>query len=396
MDEPEQTSHAEQEAAVSGAAHEERLARVALSRIVEPGDEMVGRCLKMRGARELLDALAGERPLPGVTEQRWAGLRLRSQGVRPAEDLASAARFGGRFLCPGDLEWPCQLDDLGATAPVGLWVRGTANLRFLALRSVAVVGARACTEYGGHVAAALGSRLAERGWCVVSGAAHGVDGAAHRGALAVSGATVGVLACGVDVAYPPAHAELIHRIGEQGLLVAELPPGGHPTRSRFILRNRVIAALTRGTVVVEAALRSGSLSTARHARRLGRHVMGVPGPVTSALSAGVHELVRAEADLVTDADEVVELVGSMGELAPRRSGAAVPRDALPAPTARVLDALPGRGAVETSEVARAAGVPTEVVRQRLQELHALGFADRDGNHWKLASRTKWRSRHPIE
>lgn len=166
----------------------------------------------------------------------------------------------------------------------------------------------------------MASGLAERGWVVASGAAYGVDGAAHRGALASDGATIAVLACGVDVVYPPGHAELVRRIAEQGLVVGELAPGDHPTRSRFILRNRVIAALTRGTVVVEAEYRSGSLVTARCAQRLGRFTMGVPGPATSGLSAGVHEMLRNEGVLVTDAAEVVELVGDMGDLAPPGAG----------------------------------------------------------------------------
>lgn len=369
----------------SGAGPEERLARVALTRVAEPGDETAGRLLRTHGARELVRALRQDSdPLPGVGEQRWAGLRSRAERARPEADLAAIEAVGGRFLCPGDSEWPGQLDALGVTRPIGLWVRGAANLRFWALRSVAVVGARACTEYGGHMSAVLGAGLARRGWTVVSGAAYGVDGAAHRGALASGGATIGVLACGVDVAYPPGHAELMARIGEQGLLLAELPPRDHPSRSRFVLRNRVIAALTRGTVVVEAALRSGSLSTARHARRLGRFVMGVPGPVTSGLSAGVHELLRTEGSLVTDAAEVVELVGSMGELAPPRKGPSVPRDVLPGEAALVLDALPARGTAESVQIAQEVGLTPEAAVVRLQELCALGFVERLGNGWQLS------------
>lgn len=375
----------------------ERHARVALSMIVEPGDEMVGRALEAYGAQELLQALEGETPLSGMSRARWDGLRLRARGVLPEASLRSITAEGGRFVCPGDSEWPGQLDDLGPARPTGLWVRGAASLRIWASRSVAVVGARACTEYGGYVAAALGSDLARRGWSVVSGAAHGVDGAAHRGALAADGATVGVLACGIDRVYPASHAALIRRIGEQGVLIAELPPGDHPTKRRFILRNRVIAALTRGTVVVEAALRSGSLATARHARRLGRFSMGVPGPVTSSLSAGVHELVRTEGgSLVTDAEEVIELVGAMGELAPHRRGPSVPRDALPALAARVLDALPARGSTEVTQLALRAGLSPEAVRAPLQELHALGFVVRQGSHWQLAPSSKTGARNPIE
>jgi DNA processing protein len=189
---------------------------------------------------------------------------------------------------------------------------------------------------------------------------------------------------------------LIRRIGEQGLLLAELPPSDHPTRSRFIMRNRVIAALTRGTVVVEAALRSGSLSTARHARRLGRLVMGVPGPVTSGLSAGVHELLREEGSVITDAAEVIELVGSMGELAPRRRGPAVPRDVLPGEAALVLDALPGRGSAETAPLAQTVGITPETAQVRLQELCALGFVERVGGGWQLSRATGLKAGHSIE
>ncbi|WP_313897022.1 DNA-processing protein DprA [Streptomyces sp. GC420] len=330
----------------------------------------------------------GDTGLRGAGARRVEGLRARAAQAAPERDLEAVAAVGGRFVVPGDHEWPTQLDDLGDAAPVGLWVRGRPSLRLWALRSVAVVGARACTEYGAHVAAALGAGLAERGWVVVSGAAHGVDGAAHRGALAAGGATVAVLACGVDVPYPRGHAELIGRIAGQGLIVGELPPGAHPTQSRFVLRNRVIAALTRGTVVVEAEYRSGSLVTARAARRLGRHVMGVPGPVTSGLSAGVHELLRGEGALVTDASEVVELVGDIGELAPVRRGPVVPRDLLDPVAARVLDALPASGAAGAGQLARDALTGADEALNRLYELQSLGFVERHGDGWRLTPDAK--------
>jgi DNA processing protein len=377
------------EAPASGTHERERLARAALTRILEPGDEQGGRWIRRYGAAGLLDLFTGRRTEVGAelreaSEDRLDGYRARAAGVEPERDLEGLAAVGGRFVCPGDAEWPSQLEDLGTAAPVGLWVRGGPDLRLWVLRSVAVVGARACTPYGAHMAATLGSELAERGWVVVSGAAFGVDGAAHRGALAASGATAAVLACGVDVVYPRGHAELIARIAEQGLVIGELPPGGHPTRSRFVLRNRVIAALTRGTVVVEAAYRSGSLSTARFARRLGRITMGLPGPVTSALSGGVHELLRGEAALVTDAAEVIELVGDIGDLAPDRRGPVLARDLLDPAAARVLDALPGRGTDGLGEVARAACATTDEVLARLFELHSLGFVERQGDSWRPA------------
>ncbi|MDQ0598607.1 DNA processing protein [Streptomyces canus] len=363
----------------------ELLARVFLARVFEPGDEVAGRWVREFGACEVARRVreGQEVSLPGVTGKRWGGLVARGRAAEPDADLRVARDCGVRFVCPGDAEWPGQLDDLGDARPLGLWVRGAPSLRMWALRSVAVVGARACTEYGAHMAATLACGLAEHGWVVVSGGAYGVDGAAHRGALGAGGATVAVLACGVDRPYPPGHTELITRIAAQGLVVGELPPGDHPTPSRFVLRNRVIAALTRGTVVVEAAYRSGSLVTARAAQRLGRHTMGVPGPATSGLSAGVHELLRGDAVLVTDAEEVVELVGDMGELAPDRRGPVLPRDLLPPGVRRVLAALPSRGAATATEVGSGAQTTRDDAIARLYELRSLGYVERHGDGWKL-------------
>lgn len=369
----------------------ELLARAALTRVLEPGEERGGRWLREHGAVGLMRLLTGPEHaagvLTGVRPDRLAGYRRRAALAEPRRDLELAAAAGGRFVCPGAAEWPTQLDDLGDARPVGLWLRGRPDLRTWALRSVAVVGARACTPYGAHMAQTLAAGLAERGWVVVSGAAYGIDGAAHRGALASGGATAAVLACGVDVSYPRGHAGLLGRIVGQGLVLGELPPGSHPTPSRFVLRNRVIAALTRGTVVVEAAHRSGSLVTARRAQQLGRFTMGVPGPATSGLSAGVHELLRGEAVLVSDAAEVVELVGSIGELAPERRGPVLARDLLDRDTVRVLEALPAGRPADVAELARASGTGTDEVIGRLYELHSLGFVERQGDVWQLSRQT---------
>ncbi|MFJ9952754.1 DNA-processing protein DprA [Kitasatospora sp. NPDC091207] len=365
----------------------ERFARAALSRLGEPGDAVLGRWLTRLDATDVVRAIRdGTVPdHPGPDADRLAGYRARLVDVDPVADLERVRTVGGRFIIPGDTEWPSQLDDLGDSRPLGLWVAGTGSLRLLALRSVAVVGARACTAYGAHVAGELSAQLAERGWVVVSGAAYGIDASAHRGALAVGGMSIAVLACGVDVAYPRGNAQLIRRIASQGLLLSELPPGEHPNRFRFVLRNRVIAALTRGTVVVEAAVRSGALSTARRARDLNRHTMGVAGPVTSELSAGVHALIRAGATLVTDAAEVAELIGAIGDdLAPRRSGPVLPRDLLEPAVARVLEAVPATAeGAPVERLARQSGLPPDEVLQRLYELGSLGFVERHGAHWRL-------------
>ncbi|WP_433892975.1 DNA-processing protein DprA [Streptomyces sp. CA-111067] len=368
---------------------DERVALVGLTRVADPGDEVMGRAVRERGAREALRAARAGKRLPGASPRRTAGYAIRAGRADPLADLAAARRAGARFVCPGDGEWPAQLDDLGDQRPYGLWVRGHPSLRLWALRSVAVVGARACTDYGAHMAALLAAGLAEAGWVVVSGAAHGVDGIAHRSALRAEGATIGVVACGVDVPYPPRNAELIDAIAERGLLIGELPPGDHPTRSRFVLRNRVIAALTRGTVVVEARRRSGSLITARRATELGRVTIGVPGPCTSGLSEGVHELLRGEAVLVTGAEQVVELVGRIGtDLAPERRGPLLPRDLLRPAAAQVLEALPGQGTAGDREIALAAGATRDDTLGVLYELQALGFVERDTGGWKLARRPR--------
>jgi DNA processing protein len=362
-----------------GGVTDDRRARALLSRIAEPGDPAVSQLVLAHGVEEALDRLRS-----GDRAERYRG---RLAAADPDADLARVAEVGGRLLVPGDLEWPSQLDDLGEIAPWALWVRGTVDLRMSVLRSVAVVGARAATSYGTHVASMLGSDLGSSGWTVVSGGAFGVDAAAHAGALAVHGVTVAVLACGVDVAYPPRHDALFARIAADGLLVSEVPPGAAPHRTRFLVRNRLIAALTRGTVVVEAAIRSGSLSTAREAEKLGRPVMGVPGPVTSEMSAGVHRELRRGAVLVQGAAEVIEAVGELGaDLAPEPASPEQARDRLDPLARRVLDAVPVRRPATLDSVARTAGVaPAEAQA-------ALGLLELDG--WVESGAGGWRLRRP--
>jgi DNA processing protein len=319
---------------------------------------------------------------------RWA---VRLAAADPAGSLAACERAGGRVICPGDPEWPTQLDDLGTGRPHLLWVRGDQDLRFGCLRSVAVVGSRSASPYGTHVAADLGADLAEQGWLVVSGGAFGIDSAAHRAAMGTGGSTLAVLACGVDVAYPRAHLGLFTAIAAGGLLVSEVPPGTAPTRGRFLVRNRVIAALTRGTVVVEAGLRSGATNTATHARRLNRVVMFVPGPVTSPMSAGCHRLLRDWTDsvLVTDAAEVIELVGSIGEdLAPAAFEPVVAADRLEAVTKDVLEAIPARGEASTAKLAVSVGLDLDTALSHLGALAAAGFIRRGDRGWRLLRKRK--------
>jgi DNA processing protein len=360
----------------------ERTARALLSRVAEPGDPRVSRLVREEGGLGAVGAIRSAVADDASWARRYAA---RLAGADPEADLARVRAVGGRLLVPGDLEWPSQLADLGDAVPWALWVRGTVDLRLTALRSVAVVGARAATDYGTHVASVLGAELASHGWAVVSGGAFGIDAAAHTGALAARGVTVAVLACGVDVAYPPRHEALFARIAADGALVSEVAPGAAPHRTRFLVRNRVIAALTRGTVVVEAALRSGALATARDAERLGRPLMVVPGPVTSALSAGVHRELRAGALAVTSATEVIEAVGELGaDLAPRVDGPSRPRDQLDPLSRRVLDGVPARRAATLESVARTAGVTPAEASAALGLLELAGFVRSGPDGWCLA------------
>jgi DNA processing protein len=368
----------------------DRLVRVVLSRIGEPGDPRLCGLVRDLGAAAVLDGLVGQATLDDA--QRDLAQRLGS--VDPVRELEQAERLGIRFVIPGDPEWPAALDDLATDAahqsglggvPVGLWLRGPLRLDQLP-PMVAVVGARSSTTYGERVAADLSAAVARAGMVVISGAAAGIDQAAHRGALAAGGSTVAVLACGPERAYPAANRPLIDHIAATGLVVSEVPPGSAPLRSRFLGRNRLIAALSVGTVVVEAALRSGALSSAGWAVGLNRVVMGVPGPVTSVTSQGVHEKIRAGAmHLVTQGADVLELVGAAGEhLVDVRRAPTRPRDRLAARDRRVLDAVPVGRPAGADSIAVAAGVALQHVQGALERLASGGWVRRTEQGWRLA------------
>jgi DNA processing protein len=382
---------------VSAGEDAERRARVTLSFLADPGDPVLGAALRARTASAVLAATtsvteAGELQLTGEPEEdalaramrKW---RRRLSLVPSVARLADWQQRGLRLVLPGDPEWPGQLDDLGDARPVLLWVQGSADLRYACLRSVSVVGSRAATGYGQHVGVQLAAALAERGLTVVSGGAFGIDQSAHRGALAADGLTVAVLAGGISYGYPRGHAALFAAIAAQGLLVSECPPDQGPTRPGFLIRNRIIAALGRGTVVVEAALRSGALNTARHARDLGRPVMAVPGPVTSEQSAGCHELIREYGAMcVTGGRDVLEhlepAVAGTGD-GPRR-GPAVDRDRLDPVATAVLEQVPARGGRGPAAIAVRAGVDLDTAVRQLGLLAAAGFVQRCDKGWRVA------------
>ena len=359
---------------------DERIARAAWSRLAEPGDIAARELVAVEGAAAALIQVRA-----GRGERRW---QVRLPEVDARRDLATLLRFGGRLLIPGDSEWPTGVDGLGSEAPFCLWVRGPLSLRAATFRSAAIVGARASTPYGDRVATDLADGCAERGITVVSGAAYGIDGAAHRGALAAGGPTIAVLAGGVERPYPRGHEELIDRIVQEGAVVSEVPPGSSPTRWRFIERNRLIAALSRATVVVEAAHRSGAMGTAARADKLSLPVAAVPGPVTSALSYGCHRLLRSGAICVTSAAELAELCGRIGEyMADELPIPLAVHDGLAPNDLRVFDALPLRKGAAMTTLMTSAGLEPETVLAALGRLELRRLAVRDGSRWRRAPQT---------
>lgn len=375
---------------------DERSARAHLSRVAEPGDRQLPLLVARLGwAGVLADLRRGRGPDVWVT--RHATLEEPT-----TELLRTASRTGIEVVIPGDPAWPAGLDDLDhmdirvgpdGGAPVCLWVRG--RLPVDAPPAVSVVGSRACTAYGEHVAGDLSASLVARGWTVVSGAAYGIDGAAHRGAVAAAAGgplpTVAVQAAGVDRASPVGHEQLLRAVVDAGgAVVAEACPGTRPAAYRFLLRNRLIAAWGRGVVVVEAAMRSGALNTARTAADLSRHVAVVPGPVTSVMSSGTNRLLRDGASCVCDADDVVELLGDLGTMPlwptePDTGGT----DAVPAPVevlgsraVRVWQALRPRGWSDADDLVLGAGLPYREVAAALGQLELLGLVERDPRGWR--------------
>ena len=383
---------------MNGPAPDVLHARAAWSRLAEPGDTVAGALVASLGPVDALSWLREVAPAvrdrivgaPGLAPSAAARLSAaarrwlpRLATLDPGRDLAALERLGGLVLVPEGGGWPTRLADLGPAAPLCLWVRGAPRLDLVLDRSVAVIGARACTSYGEHVTAELAGGAAAAGWTVVSGGAYGIDAAAHRAALASDGRTVAFLAGGIDRPYPAGNARLLRALVDAGgAVISEVPPGSVPSKVRFLQRNRLIAAVSRATVVVEAAWRSGALNTASHAAALLRPVGAVPGPVTSAASAGCHRLLRGgSAVCVTDASEVLDLAGAIGGDLAAEPVSRRPGDDLPIELRRMLDALPVRRPAGFDALARAAGLTESEVRAALGRLELAGLATQVGTGW---------------
>ena len=385
----------------------ERRSRAALSRLMEPQDAAGLALVQVTGAVDALRIATGQLPAgpelereittllsEGGASTSWGGLagslkrwQPRMPDLAPERDLATMARLGGRLIIPSDELWPVQLADLGIQEPICLWWRGQEQPLPGAATSIALVGSRDSTSYGAAVTGDIAYSLAQRGFTVVSGGAYGIDAHAHRAALAgASGAvpTIAVMAGGVDRFYPSGNEDLLRAVCNQGAVLAEVPPGSAPTRYRFLQRNRIIAALSAVTVVVEARWRSGALNTAHHAETLGRAVGAVPGSVHSANSAGCHRLLRdGGAVCVTDAAEVAELAGPSGSDLPEpRHGQAAVQDGLTLEDLILLDALPLRSTTSVEKLSVVAGLGQDSVRAGLGRLGLLGLAVSERGGWK--------------
>jgi DNA processing protein len=390
----------------------EDYSRAIWSCLIEPGDGVAGTAIAATSAAAALREVLSPRVsvtfarAAGIDEPTWRAALARWR-PRAAMDVGRVPRHaehaGARLLVPGDPAWPTALDDLGPHRPVCLWWRGalasaatpsvaTASAATPAVATpavatrapaLAIVGARAASAYGEHVAFEIAGELAARGVTVVSGAAYGIDGGAHRAALAVEGTTVAFLAGGVDRLYPAGHAELLERIIAHGAVLSEAPCGTSPTKWRFLQRNRLIAAFSHGTVVVEAGQRSGSLNTASHAATLGRPLGAVPGPVTSATSAGCHTLLRQpDVHLIRSAEDALEMIG----FAPVEDSS--PASSEPQSTewtgtrTRVRDALSSRAWRTADDLARLSGMARSDVLTHLGMMTLDGEAEHSAGRWR--------------
>lgn len=370
---------------------DERTARMGLCALMHMGAPKLAELVHEEGAVWVWEAL-----LAKGEDSMW-GRRAKGVDLPRIQELAAGVE--ARFLIPGDEEWPSRLDDLHGRAvsgqggaPFGLWVRGAP----IPDGGVAVVGARAATQYGQTAAMDLSADLASRGAPVVSGLAYGIDAAAHRGALTGAGpdavgATVAVVAGGIDKPYPSSNAGLAAMICRQGTLVSEAPPGAAPLRPSFLARNRLIAALSDGVLLIEAALRSGAKNTAAWGNELGRVVMALPGPVTSALTATPHRLIReGQAVLVTDVRDILELLrpfGTVEEEASRGEDTAL--DRLPEDLRALREAIGAREELTAGTLATRTGMPIAVCLSGLQELADRGWVEAgDYGGWRLPRRRR--------
>ena len=386
----------------------EVFANAAWSAITEPGDEFAGSLRQAFGAAQALafvvrgdevgswlkhlenvglaDSLAntfGSLPVTiAESLDRWRP-RISQNRVVGLLDVAAAQKI--QLVTSSSQYWPSNLNDLEAAAPSLLWVRGAASAMNRLNRSWALVGSRVATNYGIEATSMLVQGLADADFALVSGGAFGIDAAAHRASLALGAPTVAVMAGGLDRLYPRSNEQLFERILEKDVIVSEVTPGTSPTKWRFLQRNRIIAALSQGTCVVEAGYRSGAINTANHAVGLGRAVGAVPGSVFAPTSAGTNRLiVEQKAQLVTSASDLIAMVESASgsdiltfDFQESRQAELMPLDT------RVYDAI-GLGAASPEQICERGGLTAHEARLGLTSLVRLGLVSPRGSKWARA------------
>jgi DNA processing protein len=362
-----------------------------MSVMTEPGDSVAGQLVQKVGAVSTLTMLASKADVRDYWREYATRAELEGNQIEQAmqrwiprfelaslrRSLEAMSRFEMRCITPNDDEWPTGLEYLGPHAPLVLYAQGK-NLNFLN-QSIALVGSRAISPYGRWVSKEFAEQLVQSDYAVVSGGAFGVDAVAHQATLNCGGLTVAVMAGGLDRYYPAGNEPLLRTIAEQGAICSEVAPGVTPTKWRFLQRNRLIAAISQATVVIEAGYRSGSINTAKHAGEIGRLVAAVPGSIASASSAGCHRLIaESKATLVTSAAEVLKLLN------PGLDNSPAPQS-MTDEQLRVYDALGARGGDENA-VAKRSGLSMAQVCVALAQLELEEYVVRHEQKWMKSGR----------
>ncbi len=360
--------------------------------LIEPGDQHHYALRHVLGEDDARAWVCAHHPHPlppevgGTAEdwkKTWERWRTRLIPGQPERDLELLERLGGRLVTPTDTEWPEQLGELGSQQPVALWVIG----HRLDVPSIALVGARGNTHYGGTHTRLLAQELVGHHLAITSGGAIGIDTHAHRGAQDAEGTTYALMAGGLGNPYPESNRQLFQHIFEQGgALISEVPPTWRPARWRFLARNRLIAAFAHATVVTEAGMRSGALATARKAMDLGRPVGALPGPLDSEMSKGCHALIRNGATLIRDGKDIIDMIGPLNCTEETLFDAPVDEDqgidALGEDQRRVWDALPQRTGMGLTALARSAGISERDVLVALAALELRGYVRMGARGWE--------------
>ncbi len=279
-------------------------ARAILFSCIEPGHFFWSAEISAHGPLKVLESILSASYPAEKTKAIIASIRVADVG----QILCEIEKAGAQFLTPEHDHWPIGVNQL-VNPPIGLIVKG--DSKCLITDSLAIVGSRKPTNYGANVASEFARGFSDLGWTIISGGAYGIDSYAHRATLQANGATIAVLATGIEVAYPKSNQKLFNEMSAHGALISELMPYESAMPSRFLVRNRLIASIAKATLVVEAAYKSGSLRTAHDAAELLRPVMAIPGPINSAMSQGCHRLISERAaELITSVADAVEFIGA--------------------------------------------------------------------------------------